>query len=117
MSTKNSTTRSFVLRGYIEQVGNGDFFAICLTTNVCTRGSSLEDADRNLREAVGLYLKSAMKDSDLDKWVPRHAPLYHYLRYLVTDSINRIERGERVLKNHRYFRSADFRHCRLTLLQ
>ena len=83
MSTKKSTTRSFVLRGYIEQVGKGDFFAICLTTNVCTRGSSLEDADRNLQEAVGLYLKSAMKDSELDKWVPRRAPLYHYLRYLV----------------------------------
>ena len=74
--------KSILLRGYIEQVGKGDFFAICLTTNVCTRGSSIEEAEQSLYEAVGLYLKTAVAASELDHWVPRRAPLYHYLRYL-----------------------------------
>jgi predicted RNase H-like HicB family nuclease len=69
-------------RGYIEQVGEKDFFAICLTINVCTRGTSLEEADKSLREAVTLYLDSAVQKGEVSRWVPRHAPLYHYLQYL-----------------------------------
>lgn len=74
--------RPFVLHGYIEQVGENDFFAICLTVNVCTRGRSLEEADQSLYEAVQLYLEDATKEDHVEQWIPRRAPLYHYLRYL-----------------------------------
>ncbi|MEI8189519.1 MAG: type II toxin-antitoxin system HicB family antitoxin [candidate division NC10 bacterium] len=73
--------KSFVLRGYIEQVGKQDFFAICLTVNVCTRGTSMEEAEKNLSEAVSLYIDDAIEENAFSQWVPRRAPLYHYRRY------------------------------------
>ena len=72
-----------LLKGYIEQVGPEDFFAICLTLNVCTRGTSLADAEQSLVEAVELYLADAVKDGALSQWVPRRAPLYHHMRYWI----------------------------------
>jgi len=73
--------KSFILRGYIEQTGEEVYFAICLTINVCARGRSMAEAQNSLTDAVGLYLEGAVKDGDLEQWVPRRAPLYHYLRY------------------------------------
>jgi len=75
------TKKGLILRGYIEQTGENDYFAICLTVNVCTRGRSMAEAQQNLTEAVNLYLEDAVKDKELEQWVPRRAPLYHYLRY------------------------------------
>jgi len=79
---KKVVSRAIRLRGYIEQVGEEDFFGICLTVNVCTRGKSLAETEQNLLEAVGLYLESAAKENAIPKWVPRRAPLYHRLRYI-----------------------------------
>lgn len=80
---QNTDRKPVRLRGYIEQVGEKDFFAICLTINVCTRGRCLEDVERNLHDAVSLYVESAVKEGEVSRWIPRHAPLYHYLRYLI----------------------------------
>ncbi len=83
MESENKPQRKpFVLHGYIEQVGENDFFAICLTVNVCTKGRSLEEAEQNLHEATNLYLEDATKEDHVEQWIPRRAPLYHYLRYL-----------------------------------
>jgi len=72
--------RKFLLRGYIEQVAADDFFAICITLNVCSRGKSMDEAEKNLNEAVTLYLGD-IEEGQFHKWFPRHAPFYHQFRY------------------------------------
>lgn len=79
--TKGGTLGPFVLRGYIEQVKENDFFAICLTLNVTSRGRSIEEAIKNLNEAVNFYIHDAVEDDEITKWIPRHAPISYYLRY------------------------------------
>ena len=76
------TLQPFVLRGYIEKVGEADFFAICLTVNICARGRSIEDAQKSLLAAVTMYIDDAVEENSLSNWIPRRAPLRHYLRYL-----------------------------------
>jgi hypothetical protein len=75
--------RSYILRGYVEQVEQDDFFGMCLTINVTSRGRSLEEATAKLNEAVRFYVMDAARDKQLDEWLPRRAPLYFYWRYLV----------------------------------
>lgn len=75
-------SKPFVLHGYIEQISEKDYFAIFLTVNVCSRGRSFEDVERNLYEALNLYLADVKNEEDISRWVPRRAPLYYYRRYI-----------------------------------
>ena len=75
-----SKTHTILLRGYIKEVKENDFFAICITLNICSRGVSMDDAEKNLNEAIGLYLDD-IEPEQFKQWFPRHAPFYHQFRY------------------------------------
>ena len=48
------------LTGVIEQEGNG-YVALCLELDVASQGKNIEEARRNLIEAVELFMETASK--------------------------------------------------------
>jgi predicted RNase H-like HicB family nuclease len=78
---KKDIIRIPVLKGYIEQVKENDYFAICLTLNLVTRGSSLEETEHNLHKLIKFYLQDAVKKNELAQFVPRRAPWSYWMTY------------------------------------
>ena len=57
MEKSNLVLRSVVIKE------DGGFSALCLDTDVASEGKSLEEAKANLREAVELYIESAVENN------------------------------------------------------
>lgn len=51
------------------------YSAICLELNVASMGETMEEASRNLREAVELYLEDVIEAGEEEEFIPRPAPL------------------------------------------
>jgi hypothetical protein len=63
----------------------GEWEAICLTFDIAVQGSSKEEVQRSLREAIALFLQSAKDERDpkaREKLLRRRAPLSIWLRYV-----------------------------------
>ncbi|MFO8056238.1 MAG: hypothetical protein R6V10_02965 [bacterium] len=58
------------------------YTGICLELNVASEGDTLEEARKNIREAVGLYLESVYQKGDEEESIPRPAPMEYWLKYL-----------------------------------
>ncbi len=52
---------------YIVKKGNGGYVIECIDLNIVTQGNSLEEARKNVREAIVLHLKSANELGMLNK--------------------------------------------------
>ncbi|MDI6793020.1 MAG: hypothetical protein QME81_09160 [bacterium] len=63
----------FIFHGVIEKEVDR-YKAICLELDIATEGRTLEDARRNLKEAVEGYLECAAKEGDIEIFVPRPVP-------------------------------------------
>jgi len=60
----------------------GDLFsALCLELNVASQGKTVEEAEKNIKEAVELYLKDVYAAGDEKEFVPRPAPVEEWLKY------------------------------------
>lgn len=72
-----------VLRCYAEREGDGSWFAMCLDLNIYARGDNFDEAKLKLSKFVSKYLREAVtKDREhIDDLVPRHAPIFFWLRY------------------------------------
>lgn len=73
--------KTLVLRGYIEQTGDNEYFAICLTLNLVTRGRTLQEIQTNLSEAICFYIEDAIKNNEVNEFIPRHAPASYWFTY------------------------------------
>jgi predicted RNA binding protein YcfA (HicA-like mRNA interferase family) len=63
----------------------GEWEAICLTFDIAVQGSSEEEVQRSLREAIALFAQSARDERDpklRHKLLHRRAPLRVWLRYV-----------------------------------
>ncbi|MEW5767457.1 MAG: hypothetical protein AB1797_07485 [bacterium] len=63
----------FTFHGVIEKEANR-YKAICLELDIATEGRTLDEARRNLREAVEGYCECAAKEGDVETFVPRPVP-------------------------------------------
>ena len=50
------------------------YCALCVEFNIATEGKTLDEAKRNLKEAVEGYLEVAMEMENQEGLIPRHAP-------------------------------------------
>lgn len=60
----------------------GDLYsALCLELNVASQGRTIKEAERNIKEAVNLYLEDVYKSDDQKDFIPRSAPVREWLKY------------------------------------
>ncbi len=65
--------RQFVFHGIIEKEEDR-YTAICLELDIATEGESLEEARKNLKEAVEGYIESVQEDNEEGEFIPRPVP-------------------------------------------
>ncbi len=67
----------------------GEFYsALCLELNVASQGRTLIQANKNIREAITLYLEDVYDAKDEKNFVPRPAPVSEWLKYFKQDAEN-----------------------------
>ena len=60
----------------------GDLYAaLCLELNVASQGKTLEEARKNIREAIELYLEDVYESGDEKEFIPRPAPVEEWIKY------------------------------------
>jgi len=57
------------------------YSAICLELNIASQGSDPEEAERNLEEAIELYLEDVFETGDEDDFIPRPALVEEWMKY------------------------------------
>jgi predicted RNase H-like HicB family nuclease len=57
------------------------FSALCLELNVASQGASLVEAEKNIKEAIELYLEDVYESGDEKDFIPRPAPVEEWLKY------------------------------------
>ena len=65
--------RKFVFHGVIEKEKN-QYSALCLELDVASCGKTIEEAKRNLIEAVKLYITDVLEDGEEKEFIPRPVP-------------------------------------------
>lgn len=55
------------------------FSALCLELNVASQGETVEEAKKNIREAVYLYIEDVIEAGDEIDFLPRPAPVEEWL--------------------------------------
>ncbi len=84
-SSKNTKrkrrTRIIKLRGYIEQKSDNNYFGVCLDLNLHVHGKSLQETHLKLNQLIKWYIKDAIKNKEIAKFIPRRAPARLYLKY------------------------------------
>lgn len=78
--------RKLTLHNLIEKEGEL-YSAICLELNVASQGYTPEEAEKNLEEAIELYLEDVFEAGDEDEFIPRPAPVEEWIKYFETESL------------------------------
>ena len=63
------------------------YSAICLELNVASQGTTPDEAEKNLEEAVELYLEDVFEAGDEDDFIPRPAPVEEWIKYFKAESM------------------------------
>ncbi len=77
---KNGKTEPLDLHVLIEKEGRL-YSALCLELDVVSQGRTIDEAKKNIVEAVELYLQSVYEDGDEKEFIPRPAPIEEWLKY------------------------------------
>jgi predicted RNase H-like HicB family nuclease len=64
------------------------FSALCLELNVASQGHTLIEAEKNIGEAITLYLEDVYEARDEKDFIPRPAPVSEWLKYFKKDAEN-----------------------------
>ena len=60
----------------------GDLYsALCLELNIASQGRTIEEAKKNIREAIELYLEDVYEAGDEEEFIPRPAPVEEWIKY------------------------------------
>ena len=70
----------FSFHGIIEKEEDR-YTAICLELDIATEGDSLEEAKKNIKEAVEGYIESVQQDNEESEFIPRPMPEQMVERY------------------------------------
>jgi len=84
-----------ILHNLIEKDGTL-YAALCLELDVASQGRTAKEAEKNLREAVDLYLDTVHEMGVEDQFIPRLAPVEDWIRYYELEA----QRVQRELRDH-----------------
>ncbi len=73
------------LHNLIEKEGH-IYSAVCLELNVASQGESIEEANKNLQEAVELYLEDVLQAGDKQGFIPRPASIEEWLKFFEAEA-------------------------------
>ncbi|KPL02245.1 MAG: hypothetical protein AMJ73_08965 [candidate division Zixibacteria bacterium SM1_73] len=77
--------RRLHLHNLIEK--EGDLYsAVCLELNVASQGKTIEEARKNLREAVELYLEDVLEAEDEQEFIPRPASMEEWMKFFEAEA-------------------------------
>jgi hypothetical protein len=54
---------------------------VCVTLNLVAQGATQRQAISKLHELIKAYIKDAVRNNELDEFVPHRAPLRYYVEY------------------------------------
>ena len=57
------------------------YSALCLELNVASQGKTLAETEKNIREAIELYLEDVYEAGDEKDFIPRPAPVEEWLKF------------------------------------
>ena len=62
------------------------YLALCLELDAASQGETIQEAKRNIREAIELYLESVVEAGEEEDFIPRPAPAEEWLKYFEVES-------------------------------
>lgn len=66
---------------------DGDLYSsLCLELDVASQGTTVDEAKRNLQEAVELYLEVVYEEGDEEEFIPRPAPMEEWLKFFKVEA-------------------------------
>lgn len=74
-----------ILHNLIEKE-NGLYSALCLELDVASQGKTVEEARKNLQEAVELYLEDAIGSKEEKDFIPRPAPPAEWIKFFKAEA-------------------------------
>lgn len=77
---KNGKTEPLDLHVLIEKEGRL-YSALCLELDVASQGRSVAEANKNIVEAVQLYLEDVYAAGEEKDFIPRPAPMEEWVRF------------------------------------
>ena len=77
--------RKLLLHNLIEKESD-IYSAICLELNVASQGETIEEAKKNLQEAVELYLEDVIESGDEQDFIPRPAPMEEWIKFFEAEA-------------------------------
>lgn len=64
------------------------YSALCLELNVASQGKTIQETEKNIKEAIELYLDDVFEAGDEKEFIPRPAPVSEWLKYFTKEAIN-----------------------------
>ena len=65
---------------------NGSYSALCLEIDVASQGKTIQQAKKNLREAVELYLEDVIEVNEEKDFIPRPAPRAEWIKFFKAEA-------------------------------
>lgn len=57
------------------------YSALCLELNIASQGKTIKEAEKNIKEAIDLYLEDVWESGEEKEFIPRPAPVEEWLKY------------------------------------
>ncbi len=74
-----------ILHNIIEKE-NGLYSALCLELDVASQGKTVQEARKNLHEAVELYLEEVVESGEEKDFIPRPAPRSEWIKFFKSEA-------------------------------
>lgn len=74
-----------ILHSIIEKEKNL-YSALCLELDVASQGRTVEEAKKNLKEAVAVYLEDVLQSGEAKDFIPRPAPRAEWIKFFKAEA-------------------------------
>ncbi len=74
-----------ILHNIIEKE-KGLYSALCLELDVASQGKTIQEASKNLHEAVELYLEEVVESGEEKDFIPRLAPRSEWIKFFKAEA-------------------------------
>lgn len=62
------------------------YSALCLELDVASQGRTIEEAKKNLKEAVAVYLEDVLQSGEAESFIPRPAPRAEWIKFFKAEA-------------------------------
>ncbi|MGH2574332.1 MAG: hypothetical protein ACRDFC_01380 [Ignavibacteria bacterium] len=75
-----SKTSNNIVLSVLSYYENGNYYSICLDTNIIVRGKTIEESIQKMKDALTVYMRSFTKDEIESEQYIRKAPFKYKLK-------------------------------------